>query len=184
MSETTYTVKPGYSKGGKGRFTKVASPCRFEFTDTGTPMLHVLSPAHNTGLFALCVIPSAAVGVILREQGWYFPPILVFVGLGVYGALWGFPKKTAIDLSQAHQIILNAKKKEIGILCTLNGKQSWISVVCGKQFDAISQHLKDWGQVSIAESNEKKSPLPLIIRIVVYSFLVLAILFVGLTVIF
>lgn len=32
MSETTYTVKPGYSKGGKGRFTKVASPCKFEFT--------------------------------------------------------------------------------------------------------------------------------------------------------
>lgn len=146
-------------------------------------MLHVLSPAHNIGLILLCAIPIA-VGVTLREQGLWFISVLGFVGLGVYGALWGFPKKTAIDLSQAHQVLLDAKKKEIGILCTLNDKQSWISVACGKQFDAISQHLKASGQVSIAESNLMKSPLPSLIRIVVYSFLVLAILFVGLAVVF
>jgi len=177
MSTATYAVKPGYNKGGKGRFTRVAWPCEFEFSEEHPPVLHVHHcPSSNGWLALLATIISAVLAQVIAQATGF----MVFPGLIIWYLIINAIRKNKVDfdLSQVQQVVADAKKKEISVLGTIAGKETWVGLKCRDQFSSIVDRLKQSGKVSVTEGKVQTSQLGMIIVLVVFVILI-ALIIVG-----
>ena len=144
----TYAVRPGYKKGGKGRFTRVASPCEFDFKPGESPYLDVHYCPPSNGWLALLatVITAVVVQAVAQVTGFMVGPGLI---------IWYWiinqvrRQKIVIDLSKAEQILADPERKEMGVFTNVAGKDTWIGVRCGEHFQPVFAHLQASGSVAL-----------------------------------
>ncbi|MCE9519238.1 MAG: DUF4339 domain-containing protein [Verrucomicrobia bacterium] len=139
-----YSVRPGYKKGGKESFTRIASPCEFDFKPGEPPNLKVnYYPPSNWWLACLATFVT---GVVVKAG-----VLVVGPGIIVWYLLINLVRhqNIVIDLSKAELILADVEKKEMGVFTNVAGKDTWIGVKCGKQFQPIFAHLQASGTVAI-----------------------------------
>lgn len=136
-----FPVTPSLSRGGRGSFTRVASPCEFEFAEGRSPVLRLNYHPAGTGWLALMAtavtwlvasVVASASGAAAVGPGfvfWYW----------IVGALRR--GRAEVDLGEAQKVVLDAERKEIGILAPIEGKQTWVGLKCRQHFDAIAMRL-------------------------------------------
>jgi predicted RNA-binding Zn-ribbon protein involved in translation (DUF1610 family) len=165
-SKAGFPVKPGYHKGGKGRFTRLASPCDFEFAAGRSPILNAkhCSPGNIWIALLATFITWIVVQVMAQVTGFMVGPGLL-IWILIINAIR--TEAVAFDLGQARQVILDSRKKEIGILGPMHDKETWVGVKCRANYEDIAQRLKAHNGLPVEEGTLKTTQMSTIIVLVV-----------------
>jgi hypothetical protein len=170
-------VKPGSTKGVKGHWLGISKPC-FHFVSGKSPQIvFTILPKKRLTLNAVVslLVPFALIAALAFvrsvcdtwDEGLFdhmkfffhrFQHVVPFVMIGTYLVLNLVSyRRVCVDLKMSRSIIADSMRKQIAILSDFMGKETWISVNCGKKFQQVVRNLNASGVVSVQEGSLVRS---------------------------